>query len=99
MPLNQIVDAIQHKKRLQIHYPPGSRLIEPHTLGFSKDGHQLLRAFQVSGASESNEHKDWKLFRLDKLTSQCENGDTFAGPRSGYKKGDKAMKGGIISEL
>lgn len=97
--LTTIKQAIAEMRRLEIYYEPGSRLIEPHAVGYSKDGNVLLRAYQVSGASASGEHEHWKLFRLDRMMSAHLTADRFSGPRDGYKTGDKAMKGGIISEL
>ncbi|MBU1288841.1 MAG: WYL domain-containing protein [Alphaproteobacteria bacterium] len=94
-----IKNAIRERKKLTIYYAPGEREIEPHALGTSKDGNILLRAFQTAGASASNEHKDWKLFRIDRMGGASGNGGEFNGPRPDYKKGDKAMKGGIIAEL
>lgn len=97
--LDRLKNAIEKRQRLEIYYDPGTRIIEPHTLGFSGAHNELLRAFQVSGASASGEHKDWKLFRVDQIKAANDNGETFDQPRVGYKKGDKAMKGGIIREL
>lgn len=94
-----ITDAIQNRLVLEIDYPPGRRKIEPHAHGESKDGNELLRAFQTEGASESGEHVNWKLFRVDRIQQLVETGETFSGPRPGYKRGDSAMKGGIFAEL
>ena len=95
----EYLSAIRNNKRLKLWYAPGERLIEPHALGRSKEGHLLLRAYQVSGASESGEHEHWKLFRIDRAHSPLVQSESFLGPRAGYKKGDKAMKGGIVAEL
>jgi len=94
-----ICDAIAARERLIINYPPGQRLVEPHAAGLSSDGNQLIRAYQVSGASASGEHSHWKLLRADRLISSAADGSSFDGPRPGYKRGDKAMKGGIIAQL
>ena len=94
-----VTKAIASQHRLVINYPPGVRIIEPHAVGYSKDGNILLRAYQVEGASASGEHEHWKLFRLDRMISMHTDFVQFDGPREGYRQGDKAMKGGIISEL
>jgi predicted DNA-binding transcriptional regulator YafY len=96
---DSIKNAILNRKRMTINYDPGERVIEPHALGYSKDGNILLRAYQLSGASASGEHEHWKLFRIDRMDGAGGNSEGFDGPRPGYKKGDKAMKGGIIAEL
>lgn len=97
--LGHIKAAIEGRKSLEIYYDPGVRIIEPHAIGYSSDGNLLVRAYQVEGASASGEHEHWKLFRLDRMKACNDNGACFDGPRPGYKKGDKAMKGGVIREL
>lgn len=97
--LETIKGAILARCTVRLSYPPGERVIEPHALGKSADGNLLLRAFQVSGASASGEHKDWKLFRLDRATKVVKTETTFAAPRAGYRRGDSAMKGGILAQL
>jgi hypothetical protein len=42
---------------------------------------------------------NWKLLRVDRLRAANDNGSGFSGPQDGYRRGDKAMKGGIIEEL
>lgn len=99
MTLDDIKAAIRGRLRLSIDYDPGERLIEPHALGRSNAGNLLLRAFQIQGASASGEHVNWKLLRLDRIKSLFTTNETFDGPRDGYRRGDSAMKGGIIEEL
>lgn len=91
--------AILDKKVISLDYEPGMRVIEPHALGFGSEGQILLRAYQTAGASASGEHENWKMFRLDRIQSATETGQSFDGPRTGYRRGDKAMKRGIIAEL
>lgn len=97
--MTDFAEAIRARKRVKIYYEPGERVIEPHCYGIGSNGQLLLRAFQVSGASASGEHAEWKLFRLDRMGPANDNGDEFNGPRPGYKRGDKAMKRKIIEEL
>jgi hypothetical protein len=94
-----ISGAIRAKRVLVLDYPPGERIVEPHTFGRGSDGQLLLRAYQTDGASASGEHQHWKLFRLDRARSILLGAPIFAGPRPGYKRGDSVMKGGIIAEL
>ncbi len=95
----EIAEAIRTQRCVQLFYAPGLRTIEPHALGMSSEGHLLLRAYQIDGASSSGEHVHWKLFRLDRIGQLGVTDVPFNGPRHGYKRGDKAMKGGIIREL
>jgi hypothetical protein len=97
--LAAVKNAIEGRKVLEINYPPGRRLVEPHALGYSDDGNLFLRAFQTQGASASGEHKNWKLFRLDRAEGIGLTASAFVGPRPDYRRGDKAMKGGIVAQL
>lgn len=87
-----ICNAIQSRHILHLVYDYGTRIVEPHAYGASKDGNDLLRAYQTGGASVSGERMGWKLFRMDEVSSLSDSGQTFAGQRSGYKRGDKAME-------
>ena len=97
--VDALKSAIKNRKVIRLNYTPGNRLIEPHALGYSKDGNLLLRAFQIEGASASGEHVDWKLFRIDRMNNPEDSGDSFDGPRPGYNPDDPAMKGGVIACL
>lgn len=94
-----IPGAIRAKRVLELYYDPGYRTIEPHAFGRGSDGQLLMRAYQTAGASASGEHENWKLFRVDRVRSLRAANAEFDGPRPGYRRGDKAMKGGIIAEL
>ena len=94
-----IADSIRKSRKMRVQYGPGARLIEPHALGYSSDGNALLRAYQTEGASVSGEPAQWKLFRLDRMRSIEVSDEPFDGPRPGYRRGDDAMKGGIIEQL
>ena len=90
--MNAIVcKAIQEKKVISFYYDGGVRLAEPHCHGVSKDGNDLLRAFQVGGHSESGNPVGWKLLRLDELSGLQITSQTFSGPRPLYNPADKAM--------
>jgi hypothetical protein len=58
-----------------------------------------LRAFQIEGASASNQPFNWKLFRLDRMREASFNGRSFPAPRPDYKRDDCVMKRGIIAQL
>ena len=96
--------AIEQKRRVRTNYTPvrpgviGVRTLEPHALGYSKNGDALLRAWVHSGVSRTNVPRTntykarWRLFRvaqmgvLDMLPDQ-----TFpTRPMYNYD-GDRAM--------
>jgi hypothetical protein len=97
--ITSLTTAIRNKLVVRLDYPPGVRFIEPHALGYGKDGHILLRAYQVSGASASGESPNWKLFRVDKCLLIELTDALFPTARPLYNAADKAMKGGIIACL
>ena len=95
----EIAAAIAARNTITVDYEPGERLIEPHVLGRGSEGQLLLRAYQVSGASKSGEHENWKLFRVDRIGSLCVNAETFSEPRPLYNPDDSVMKGGIMARV
>jgi hypothetical protein len=94
-----LIAAIEGRRLVSLWYAPGLRVVEPHALGYGSDGQLLLRAFQIEGASASNQHFNWKLFRLDRMRDACFNGRSFPAPRPEYQRDDRAMKRGIIAQL
>lgn len=94
-----ICQAIQQRKVIRLNYHWGFRLIEPHAYGSNDKGHELLRAYQVGGASDSGQPFGWKLFRLDEVHQLHVTEEDFSGPRTGYKRGDKALDKQIYCQL
>lgn len=80
--------------------PPSKRYIQPYTLGDSKAGNGVLRAFQIFGGSKTTPRSGaWKLFRLDRILSWQPTSVKFAVPVSDKgpnipqynKQGDRSM--------
>lgn len=90
--------AIRNRKLLQFTYDGFNRLVEPHTYGIDGKGHFAIRAYQVSGGSESGEYVGWKLFHVAEIRSGIILDEQFPAPRNGYKRGDKWFSQ-IIVEL
>ncbi|MCX6155254.1 MAG: hypothetical protein NT007_13955 [Candidatus Kapabacteria bacterium] len=86
-----IVEAINNYQLLSFYYNSGSRIVEPHCYGITTAGNPGLRAFQVSGFSESGS-LGWKMFDVSKASSIIALDKTFSVPRAGYKRNDKGMK-------
>lgn len=86
-----IVTAVQGRNLLSFMYDGYRRTVEPHTYGTDKQGHSALRAYQVGGGSESGQYVGWKLFHTNEMHGVTVQPQTFAGPRPGYKRGDKAF--------
>jgi predicted DNA-binding transcriptional regulator YafY len=97
--LSILIAAIKGRRVVSIWYDPGVRVVEPHALGYGSDGQLLLRAFQVAGASASDQPFHWKLFRLDRIRDAKLNGASFKRPRPEYQRDDCAMTRGIIAQI
>lgn len=91
-------EALRQKKVLELRYDGFSRCVEVHAVGYSKPGHPLMRAWQVSGGSSSGERTGWKLMRLDEAIGAHISEVPSRAPRRGYKRGDAAM-GRIVCEI
>ena len=94
-----ICKAIRERLKLQLTYDWGHRVVEPHAYGVGEEQQELLRVYQVGGASQSGERTGWKLFRVDEIRSLHVLGETFPGPRQGYRRNDKAMTRAIYAQL
>jgi hypothetical protein len=87
--MNSLVcQAIRERRVVRLHYDGGTRDVEPHCHGFSKDGNELLSGYQVSGFSRSGQRFGWKTFRLEEVRAMTLSGNVFAGPRPGYDPSD-----------
>lgn len=93
-----IATAIQGRNLLSFMYDGFRRIVEPHTFGMDTKGHMALRAYQVGGGSDSGENVGWKLFHVQEMRSVLVQPQAFAGPRPGYKRGDKAFAS-IMAQL
>jgi hypothetical protein len=70
-----LVAAIRLRLLVHLRYDWGHRVVEPHVYGLTREGHELLRAFQVGGHSESGRRFGWKLFRVDEIENVHLPGD------------------------
>lgn len=84
-------EALGSGKVLELQYDGFSRCVEVHAVGFSKDGHAIMRVWQVCGGSASHEIVGWKLMRLDEARGAAVSNDDSLAPRPGYKSGDRHM--------
>lgn len=75
-----IHDAIDDRRVLHFRYQGHERVAEPHVLGMIGGQLQLL-GFQIDGHSSSGGLPDWRLYKLDEISSLAQTGKGFAGPR------------------
>ena len=74
----EICDAISSRKMIQFSYDGGIRIVEPYCYGLTKEGNEVLRAFQIKGYSKSGNPYGWKLFKVSKIKNLKINEDHFA---------------------
>lgn len=80
---SQIIDAIDKRNEMKIYYTgdgiitKGWRVIRPFVFGISVMGNPVVRAFQVSGPSDSKELPMWRMFRVDRMDSFLPTGKKF----------------------
>lgn len=90
--MNQhIIFAIRSKHVLRLQYKSFVRIVEPHAFGFDTNGVAMLRCFQTAGGSTANAPADWKMLDVAEILGLELTGETFNGPRPGYKFNDEAM--------
>lgn len=87
-----ICNAIRSRCTISFYYNGGFRTAEPFCYGVSKNGHELLRAYQLEGHSESGNPSGWKLFRVAKIQQLEITDNHFEGTRPEYNPYDKTMK-------
>ena len=93
--ISKVIDAIDSHKRIMINYKSdggddanGPRIAELYAYGLTKSGNPVVRAFQPYGDTTTSV-PNWKMFRLDRITSWKDTGQTFDHPASDdYNVGD-----------
>jgi predicted DNA-binding transcriptional regulator YafY len=85
-----ICQAIDEKRVVSFYYGgsrPSERQVEPHTLGYDKDGDPILCGWQLSGGSRIG----WRDFHVSKLSGLSITRQTFPAARPGYNPNDTTM--------
>lgn len=94
---SDIKDTIKKHKMVRIYYEgdgtieAGWRWIEVYAYGVSKAGNDIIRAFQISGSTDSKKY-GWKIFLVDKIKKWTNTPRIFQGARKGFNPtGDRGM--------
>ncbi len=88
--LNTIVTAIRNRRVLTFVYGGIQRTVEPHAIGVSKMGNDVVRCYQIN-VDQVSAGQEWLLCELGKISKLTDTGTSFTGTRTGYKRGDKDM--------
>lgn len=96
--LTKIIEAIENRKLMEFNYDGNFRIVEPHTVGISKTGKEMLSAYQIDGNSNRGEVPCWGQFSISKIENLNVLSDKFTGTRNGYTRGDSRMSE-IFTEL
>jgi len=84
MSTDTICDAIRDRTVLSIVYKDERRTIEPHIIGYDKNGTLVLKAYQTSGTGTEK----WRSFHVAKIRGLSITEARFPGPRPGYTRDD-----------
>lgn len=88
--LTTIIAAIKNRHTLSFSYSGIPRVVEPHAVGSSTAGNDVLRCYQTHGGHVTPGH-EWDLCKLSKISKLTDTGEVFAIARPGYKKNDRDM--------
>ena len=86
-----ICTAIAQRKVIKFFYDGGERVVEPFCYGRNSKGNDVLRAFQIGGASSSGEPFGWKLYIVNDMDFISISANTFNSIRPHYNPNDKGM--------
>lgn len=97
---SEICSAIRTRRLVGLQYGASDqdRLVEPHALGVSGVGEEMLVGWQVSGPSRSGAETGWKNFRLSDIRRLVVTGIKFSGPRPEYSS-DTVQLAEVICQL
>ncbi len=88
--LQMIIEAIKARQILAFNYNGYNRIVEPHAVGSSRAGNDVLRCYQIQGGHVAAGH-NWDLCEISKISNLTLTGNNFASARSDYRRGDKGM--------
>jgi hypothetical protein len=86
-----ICSAIAKRRLLAFRYGGFERVVEPHLLGETRAGHDVLRAWFLRGYSESASRPGWRSYLLSEMSYILLLEEIFDRSRPGYNPNDKSM--------
>lgn len=88
--LNILIEAIKNKSIITFNYKGHYRVAEPHAVGVSNCGNDVLRCYQIDGTHADYSH-DWDLMYVSEIKNLNMSATCFSTARPGYRKGDRGM--------
>ncbi len=77
--INELIcSSINSKQILLFNYEDSTRIVEPYCYGLTKDGKEVLRAYQIKGQSKSGNPVGWKLFSVSKMENIIVSNEIFS---------------------
>ena len=92
-----IIDAINGRRRLQITYKGGDRLVEPYLLYETQAGNHILHGWQIGGAWEKSPPPDWCNLSLKYISLATPLPDCFDEPHPEYNPDSKQFHRVIVA--
>ena len=87
-----LITAIPNRSVLTFTYREHPRTVEPHAMGESTAGNDVLRCFQTEGTTHGGEVPGWLLMLLSEIRNLQVTENVFTIARPGYKRGDSQMR-------
>lgn len=81
-----IIEAIEHRRILDLRYHGAPRAVEPHIFGYDGKGHLSLSAYQLTGTGNG-----WRMFHLSEVERLGGTNRHFNRPRADYNPRDPAF--------
>jgi len=85
-----ICRAMFERRLLTLTFKHGTGVVEPYCFGRTKEGNDVLRAYQVRGASEDAEPTGWKLFRFEDIVAMALTDKPFF-PRAEFRRNERVF--------
>ena len=86
-----LCDAMATRKLLAFTYDGHARVVAPYCPGFTRAGHEVLRAVQVRGSSRSGLFGSGKLWTISKMRLVRTLNEDFVADDPSYEPNDSAM--------
>jgi len=82
-------EALARKVCLSFIYDGLPRVVEVHTVGFTRADRAAMNVWQVDGASEDGPIPDWRTFCFDECFDVGLTEMVSQAPRAGFRRGAK----------